>query len=152
MLKFKVNKDVKTDVINLKDISIRACGIDLPLVDVKHDVFVETLECLRNAFWYMNIIAQIGFFTDIKGNTGIVAVTCHSIGFYYPENKNQILCCKNGLISLEVINLKSKMILDSELLNKYSSKLDVLYANNVSYIADNGIVFIYNDKLYTLIF
>lgn len=152
MLKFKVNKDVKNDVINIEDISLRACYTYLPLTNVKREIFAEPLECLRNGFWYMNTISLIGIFTDIKDNTGIVTVTQASITFFYPEYKKQNLRYKNDLMSIEFTDLKSSLFVDAIKLNKYSPILDTFFIKDVSYIADNGIIFKGNDKLYGLIF
>lgn len=152
MLKFKVNKDVKNDVIEIKDILLRACYDYLPLTNLKRDIFVESLESLRNGFWYMGTISLIGIFTDIKGNTGLVTVSQSSLTFYYPEYKRQNLRCKNGLMSIEFTDLKSSLFVDAIPLNKHSLIIDTFFIKDVSYIADNGIIFKGNDKLYGLIF
>ena len=152
MLKFNVKKDVKNDVIELKDISLSACYTYLPLTDIDRGIGIGTLENLRNSFWYMDTISILGIFEDAASNSGLVTVTKSSITFYYPENKNQILQWKNGLTSIEFKNLQSKMFIDSDLINKYSPKLDFFYMKNVAYIADNGVIFKDNDKFYGLIF
>ena len=124
----------------------------MPLSNVKRDIFVESLEYLRNGFWYKNTISLLGVFTDIKGNIGLVTVTHSSITFYYPEYKKQNLRCKNGLMSIEFTDLKSSLFVDAISLTKYSPIIDTFYIKDISYIADNGVIFKGNDKLYDLKF
>ena len=152
MLKIKVNKDVKNDSICLKDILFKTCHMTFSLDNQNKDIFVESLDYLRNSMWYMNGISEIGIFTDVKGISGLVAITTHSITFYFSEVHNQNIICKKDLISIEFTKLKSSLFIDSELITKYSSIINSLLIGNIAYIADNGVIFKYNDKFYTIIF
>ena len=154
MIKFYLSKSVKSDRITLNDF---CAGIGFLRFSVgndeKPDIYTTPLSDLRNSLWYKKDITEIGLFIDPDGVNGIVTFNEQIIDFYYTdENPTQILEDKSGLVSINFTKLNSKLFIDSKTINRYSPIISRLSIIDIEHIADNGIVFNLDNKLYSLIF
>lgn len=154
MINFYLSKSVESNYIALNDITVKLNSLRLSINNEKKpDIYTLPFSSFRDSLWIKKGIADIGIFTDANGVNGIAVFNSSVIDLYYTREKQvQIIENIKGLVSINFTNLNSKLFIDSEVIDKYSPILSGLSIYNIEYIADNGIIFKVNSKLYTLIF